>query len=99
MVLALHDENDKVYAYMEWMVVGKDGNPKDGGEDLYISHLWIHKDYHLGEVVRKFTKMLDEHPLNKNIKNVYWQNLKHDERVSRILLRTRALVMFQEKGD
>ena len=95
MVLTLHDKKDLVYAYLEWMVVGKDGNPKDYGEYLLVRDLWIHHQYRRGKVIHIFVKMLNEHKFNKNVRYIYWQNLKHGERISRLLTRSQALKKFK----
>ena len=95
MVLNLKDENGKIFSYMEWMVVNKDGLPQDGGEYLLIRDLWIHPEYTHGKVIHLFVKMLNHDKLNENVKYIYWQNLKNNERVSRLLTRMRALKKFK----
>ena len=80
MISYLKDDNDKIYAFVEFNVVDLFGQLNDFGDYIWVAELWIHPDYRQNGSLNKLVYLIDSHPQSKNAKWVYWNNGKHDRK-------------------
>lgn len=89
MISTLKNFDGMIYAYAEWRVVDETGTMNSAGRYLYINDLWIHEKYRGKEVMNALIRLMDEHELVKHVVGVYWENLKHKNRLTPLYNRER----------
>ena len=80
MLLTHKDKDDKVIAYLEYEIVDKWGHPCEGGQYCYVRDIFVHKS-----IKNKFnfkTWVELEHPKYPQVKFLYWQRQKYQNRMS-----------------
>lgn len=80
MITSLKDENDKIIAYIEWHVLGLDGQFKEQGEVISVQDLWIHDDYRGKNTLNKLIKTVDENFLTWSAQIIVFFEAKYNFR-------------------
>lgn len=78
MITTLKTNENFIAAYIEWLIVNKNGQLENNGEYIYIKNCWIHEDYRHDDILYRLSKMIYEHPYAKNSKKVYWAISKYN---------------------
>lgn len=93
MILTLKNEEDYIYAFIEWHVVNIDGKYDNNGEYIFIREVWIHKDHRNKGVLHQLILGLENSEVNKTVKYGYW--VRHDRRMSKLYTRDHILRRFK----
>ena len=80
MVESIKDNDGKIVAYCEWVLLDKNGQFKDKGEYIWINDLWIHKDHRRNGMIKKFTELIE--PKVPSARYIYWKRHKYEDRMS-----------------
>lgn len=79
-MLALqHDKEGRVVAYVEYLIVDKDGSINDQGEYCYCKNAWVHKSVERGKLLKEF--VMEEHMKWLQVKWLYFKRSKYNYRL------------------
>lgn len=99
MISSLKNGNGFIYAYIEWEILDAFGQFKDFGEYIYIQNLWVHENFQNSRAIKELIGLIDSHPFAKNSDYVYWNNLKHNDRLTKPFRRERLAKMGVKHGQ
>jgi len=95
MIATLKNEQGLVYAYIEYHVLDKEGDFKEGGSYCYVQDLWIHTRSRK-KSLNKLIRRIDRDKRMNNVKYIYWLNYKHNERQTKSFSRERLAKLGRE---
>jgi len=81
MVTCLKNDEDFIYAYIEWQILDEDAQFKNGGEYCFIQDLWVHPAWRKGQCIPALIPLINEHKFMVNVKYIYWTNLSKNEKL------------------
>jgi hypothetical protein len=79
-IKAYKNNGGYVYAYCEYQLVNEDGTPNDDGDFLYVFNAWVHEDRRSRKIIDRF--IYDILMKHDNVKFVYWNRSKYDNKLS-----------------
>lgn len=75
----IHDSDDKVIAYCEWMLVNKFGCADSKGEYVFVRDMFVHKDLDGLRTIRRFiSDVIAKCP---TAQWAYWERRKYGNRM------------------
>ena len=83
MIHALHTTEDFIYAYVVFDTVDAEGRWKDKGDFIYVSDMWIHKNYRGWNTLAKLIRYIDNYPETIHAKGVYWESERYTGKTGR----------------
>ena len=89
MVTCLKNIDGYITAYIEWYVLNEKTQFDNYGKYCWVADLWIHESQRGKETLKKLVGLMDADPKGKTCLWVYWKNEKHNERLTRMFLRSR----------
>lgn len=90
MVTVIKDEKDKIVAYAEYRIVGKDGKDDEFGEYVWINYCWVHPSIRFHGALKKMVT----HEYKPYVKWIYFIRSIHNERT-----RIYDIKKFLKKGE